>query len=165
MEILPVVDKKDKVIGQATREECHKYRLRHRAIHVFVFKGNKILLQKRSSEKDVYPGFYEASVSGHVLKGETYERAAIRELKEEIGIEASRQELQAKDKIEIQFGPEHEFVQIFMLKTDSAIKLKDGEVEKYEWATEKELLKEIKTQEKKFTPEFLAAFEKIVLQK
>jgi 16S rRNA (adenine1518-N6/adenine1519-N6)-dimethyltransferase len=160
MEILPLVDKNDEIIGEASREECHQKKLRHRTIHVFVFNPKKeLLLQKRSAKKDVYPGLYEASVSGHVLKGETYENAAIREIKEEIGIIITKKDLKKQEKIEILLGPEHAFMQIFVIHTDKTPKLSDGEVQACKWVTKTELKKQIEANEKKFTPEFLAAIE------
>jgi 8-oxo-dGTP pyrophosphatase MutT (NUDIX family) len=46
-------------------------------------------MQKRSKTKDMYPGYWVFSVGGHVDSGDTYERAAKRELMEELGIEAT----------------------------------------------------------------------------
>ena len=40
----------------------------------------------RSKTKDKYPNTYDCSVSGNVLFGEDYEKAALRELEEELGI-------------------------------------------------------------------------------
>jgi len=84
-----VVDEKDRVIGKATREECHSSnRLIHRSVYVFLLDSEgRLFLQKRSSKKDLYSGYYTGSATGHVDYGETYEEAARRELKEELGIE------------------------------------------------------------------------------
>lgn len=47
---------------------------------------NSFLLMKRDLEKTKYPGYYEASAGGSVLKGETSLIGAKRELQEETGI-------------------------------------------------------------------------------
>jgi 16S rRNA (adenine1518-N6/adenine1519-N6)-dimethyltransferase len=87
-EIFDVVDAQDQVVGQSTRAEVHAQRLMHRAVHVFVFnKRGHLLLQQRSMLKDVHPGDWDSSVSGHLDSGESYESAAIRELSEEMGID------------------------------------------------------------------------------
>ena len=84
-----VVDEHDNVIGKASRKECHQKRLIHRSVYIIVLNSKgEIFLQKRSMNKDLYPGYYACSATGHVEYGESYEEAAKRELKEELGIEA-----------------------------------------------------------------------------
>ena len=72
----------------ATREECHKNGLWHRAVYAFIIdnKGN-ILLQKRSSNKKLWPNMWDVTVGGHVDAGEFGRQALIREVKEELGVE------------------------------------------------------------------------------
>ena len=69
-EIFDIVDVEDKVIGRASREEVHRQGFLHRSTHLLVFddKG-RVLLQKRSIEKDTFPGKWDSSVSGHVDSG------------------------------------------------------------------------------------------------
>jgi isopentenyldiphosphate isomerase len=50
-------------------------------------------------------------------------------------------------------------MQIFVIHTDKTPKLSDGEVQACKWVTKTELKKQIEANEKKFTPEFLAAIE------
>ena len=50
------------------------------------------LLTKRHPEKEVYPGFWEASAGGSALAGETPIECAKRELFEETGIKAEEQD-------------------------------------------------------------------------
>ncbi|MBW1660110.1 MAG: NUDIX domain-containing protein [Deltaproteobacteria bacterium] len=86
-EIYAVVDKDDRVIGKATRREIHQKGLLHRSVHIFVFnRAGQLYIQKRSMNKDMHPGCWDSSASGHVDFGETYETAAVRELEEELGI-------------------------------------------------------------------------------
>lgn len=89
-ELFIVVDRTDKIIGYRTRFDCHHNKqLIHRGIGVVVLNNQgQILLQKRANNKDIYPGLYTISTSGHVNKGETYKQAAQRELLEELGIQA-----------------------------------------------------------------------------
>ena len=71
---------------RATRREVHATGLWHRAVHILVFDGTgRVLLQKRSMLKDLSPGLWDSSCSGHLDAGEDYDAAAIRELAEEIG--------------------------------------------------------------------------------
>ena len=89
-EIFDVVSEKNEVIGQATRGEVHAKGLLHRAVHIFVFnKHGELWLQQRSHLKDVHPLVWDSSAAGHLDSGEDYATAAVRELKEELGIEAT----------------------------------------------------------------------------
>lgn len=74
----------------ATREQCHKQGLWHRAVYAFIIDKNKnILLQKRSSTKKLWPNMWDVTVGGHVSNGEFGRQALIREVREELGIEIS----------------------------------------------------------------------------
>src|SRR5213593_4562124 len=86
-EIFDVVDQQDEVIGQAPRAEVHRRKLRHRAVHVFIFNSRgELFLQKRSMKKDCFPGLWDSSASGHLDRGEDYDRCALREVREELGV-------------------------------------------------------------------------------
>jgi len=93
-EKLDIVDEDDNVIGQDTRENIHQKGLLHREIHVIIYNDkDEILFQKRSKNKDTYPRLLDISIGGHVDLGENYEDTAIKELKEESGILANKEDL------------------------------------------------------------------------
>lgn len=52
-----------------------------------------VLLQKRSSKKESYPGCYDISAAGHVAAGDQLLDSALRELREELGIAAAGEQL------------------------------------------------------------------------
>lgn len=87
-ELLEVVNEKGETIRTLPRSEIHgNPSLIHRVVHVLVFNGNgKLLLQKRSMNKDVAAGKWDTSVGGHVNSGETLDEAVKRETEEELGI-------------------------------------------------------------------------------
>lgn len=88
-ELFDIVDENDRVIGQAPRRQCHgDPALVHRAAHVLLFNSTgELLLQKRAENKDIQPNKWDTSVGGHLDPGEDYKQAAIREMKEELGVE------------------------------------------------------------------------------
>lgn len=85
-EIFSVVNEKDQVTGSAARSILHSGgKLTHRAVHILVVNNTgEIAVQKRSTQKDLYAGLLASSASGHVEEGESYRRAAERELAEEL---------------------------------------------------------------------------------
>lgn len=80
------------------RGVVHREGSLHPTSHVWIVRENQksgydVLLQKRSASKDSHPGYYDISSAGHVEAGQEYEEAAVRELEEELGIKARKEEL------------------------------------------------------------------------
>lgn len=142
-EIFIVVDKNDRIIGYWTRKECHQSRkLIHRASALVIFnKKGEILLQKRSLTKDLYPGFYTLSCTGHLMRGENYQQAIEREVKEELGI-CRRLKLKFFKKIIFSSDEETEIVAIFLAKNDGPFKADPVEMESIEFFS-KRLIKQL----------------------
>ena len=87
-EKFPIVDEEGRVVGSATRGECHNgSRLLHPVVHLHVFNtAGELYLQKRPEWKDIQPGKWDTAVGGHIDYGETPEEALRREVREELGI-------------------------------------------------------------------------------
>lgn len=98
---------------------------------------DKLLLTKRSPEKDFYPGFWENS-GGRAQSGETSLQAVAREVREETGISA-----QEKDFIFLDSGKSTDtFVDFYMLVHPAPleqIRLQKGETCDKKWATFQEV--------------------------
>lgn len=97
-EMLDVVDEDGNPTGETVeRSRAHREGIRHRTSHVWLLRrradGVEVLLQKRSMNKDSYPGCYDISSAGHIPAGSGYIGSALRELKEELGITAGEDEL------------------------------------------------------------------------
>ena len=97
-EYLDVVDENGIPTGQVVdRVRAHREGLRHHTAHVWIARHHhgkvQILLQKRCMNKDSFPGCYDISSAGHIPAGEDYVTSALRELKEELGIDAKPEEL------------------------------------------------------------------------
>ena len=72
----------------ATRDECHSKGLWHRAVYAFIInEDDNVLLQKRSSNKKLWPDKWDVTIGGHVNAGEFGRQALRRECKEELGID------------------------------------------------------------------------------
>jgi len=138
-EIIDILTSNGKPTGETClKSEAHKKGLYHATVHVWFYTADKkILLQKRASVKKVFPNRWDVSVAGHIGAGEKIESAAIREVKEEIGITISETELTKvglrKDEIVHPNGIlDNEFKHIFLcqLKRDvSELIMQIGEVD------------------------------------
>ncbi len=81
------------------RGVAHREGSLHPTAHIWIVRPNKksgfdVMLQKRSAGKDSYPGCYDISSAGHVPAGDDFLSSAVRELREELGIEAAPEELE-----------------------------------------------------------------------
>jgi 8-oxo-dGTP pyrophosphatase MutT (NUDIX family) len=87
VDLVDIVDKDDKVLGQMNRWEAHAQGKRIRAVHIFlVNEAGEILVQWRKADKKLSPRMFTSSATGAVDAGETYAKAAVRELQEEMGV-------------------------------------------------------------------------------
>lgn len=112
-ELLDVVSNADAVIGQSMRSVVHQRGLLHRGVHVFLFnEQGEMLVQKRSADRSNSPSLLDCSVSEHVKAGESYLEAAVRGMKEEMGVEGIA--LTRRGKIQMEYGRnDHEISEIY----------------------------------------------------
>ena len=126
-ESFPVVDKNDRWLRDAPRAEVHGNKLRHRAVHILLFNANgEVFLQKRSRWKDRHPLAWDSSAAGHVGAGEDYDAAALRELKEELGIST---ELKRVAKLPASEQTGQEFIWLYRGRHDGPFQLAPSEIE------------------------------------
>ena len=94
-EKLDVLNERGEFTGKvATREECHREGLWHRAVYGFIIdKNSNVLLQKRSQNKKLWPNKWDVTVGGHVDAGEFGRQTIIRECEEELGIDVKENEI------------------------------------------------------------------------
>lgn len=95
MEKLEIYDTSLKPIGIVSRQEAHQKNLLHAVIHLWVIDLNRqvIYFQRRSLNKEQYPGYYDITCAGHIAYPETLEQALFREAREEIGLTLKKENL------------------------------------------------------------------------
>ncbi len=136
-DLLPVVNEADEQVGTATRKEVHEKKLLHRAVHIVVFDPEKgVLLQKRSLQKDSYPGWWDISVGGHVDVDESYKSAAVREMKEELGIEETPVYVDRRSASELSG---FEFVHIYEVESTGPFSHDQDEIDDLRWISFEDL--------------------------
>lgn len=151
-----VVNDRDEVIRRATRREVHATGLWHRAVHIMVFDAaGRVFLQKRSMLKDLSPGLWDSSCSGHLDAGEDYDAAAVRELGEEIGVALKAGEAPARwFRIDACEATGWEFVWVYNLRYDGAITLDPLEIQFGEWVSPTEISARVARKPEEFCSSF-----------
>lgn len=76
------------------RKQVHRDGDLHKCVQVcLISHKNEILIQKRAPHKEIYPDKWDISVAGHVACCQSVMEAALKEIKEELGIEMSEKNL------------------------------------------------------------------------
>jgi isopentenyldiphosphate isomerase len=130
-ELLDIVNDEDVVTGQVMRSKVHELGLQHRGVHVFLFTPDgRLLIQKRSKDRAAFPSAWDCSVSEHIKAGESYDDAAIRGMKEELGI--GKIEVQPVVKFKMNYGPnDNEISMVYRGEVDPAmVRFDPVEIEK-----------------------------------
>ncbi|NQV08770.1 NUDIX domain-containing protein [Candidatus Woesearchaeota archaeon] len=152
------VDENDKVIGKISRKEMREKNLLHRGSTTLIFnKKREILIHKRPKDKEVYPDCFSMIFGGGVKYGETYEEAAKRELKEEIGIECDDLRFEFYDLWEDEI--DRCFMKIYSCVTDGPFNFDEKEVEEPRFISLEKLKKMI---EEEFAPGDVYLFRKFL---
>ena len=132
MELLDIMDENGNRTGQAReRNLVHTYGTWHATSHVWIIRkredgGMDVLLQKRSRDKDSFPGCWDISSAGHIPAGSDFIQSAVRELEEELGLTVQPEELRFVDYIRLKKDMEF-YGKPFIDRQISAVYL-------YEWS-------------------------------
>ncbi len=141
-DLVVLVDEQDKPTGTISKKQAHEQALLHWIAVVYVRRPDgQILVQERMS------GRLDHSAAGHVDPGESYRKAAERELFEELGIRAEIIEIARGKTTEV--DPEknnrdlrHAYT-VFVC-TEEPGRLQPSEVKSVFWADPKKIIKEMK---------------------
>ena len=140
-EIFDVVNERDEVIGKKLRREVHRDGDKHRAVHVLIFNSrSEVFLQKRSMTKDTFPGAWDSSSSGHLDCGEDYDACAIREVREELGLQLENCPARLF-KIEACAETGQEFVWVYRCEHEGPFVLHPEEIESGGWFAPEQVTK------------------------
>lgn len=155
---LVLVDTDDQVTGSAERLDCHAGEgLLHRAFSILIFDAEgRVLLQKRSAEKQLWPGFWSNTCCGHPLRGEAVQDAAHRRLEEEFGFRADLDPL-FKFQYAAPFedrGWERELCAVFVGRYSGDLSPAPEEISAWEWSGPGELSGALEHDPTRFTPWF-----------
>lgn len=156
MELLRVVDKNGNFTGEIfDREYIHDNNLLHNEVSVFILNSNKeILLQKRSMTKKFNPGKW-GLCAGHVSYDETLEDAALRGIKEEIGLDIGLGDLNPiGDKLVLLYDKGAHITYHYYIKVDKSSDdfiIQKEELSEVKWFLIDDVLKMIKSKDNSIT--------------
>lgn len=108
--LVDVVDPSDRVVGSLPRKRLFSAGANFRVIHILVFNHSRDLLLQRIAPGLRHEGLWGSSVAGYVLTGETYQQAATRKLKDELGVHAPLTSLCKSSMLD---GMSEKFIGIF----------------------------------------------------
>ena len=151
-EILEVVDREDRVIGTERRGVIHARGLMHRSAQVLLFNSaGEVFLQKRSMNKDEFPGLWDSSAAGHLDPGESYHRCALRELAEELGIRYPGR-LTRLFKFPASRSTGYEHCTVFQCVFDGPLTLQAEEVDEGKWLSRDQMDQRVADPRSRLTP-------------
>jgi isopentenyldiphosphate isomerase len=159
-EYLYVVNGEDKVVRKALRAVCHSDKLIHRSVYIFLMNDSyEIFIQRRSMSKDMYPGYFTASATGHVDYGESYDEAAERELLEELGVDAPLRRL---CKFRSFSDVEKEISVLYVCFYEGVIKLDENEISGGNFMSIHDIRRLLESEKALFANGFRVSFKKLL---
>ena len=160
-EIFDIVDNSDSVVGSASRDEIHRSSHLHRSTHLLLFDSDgRVLLQKRSSGKDRFPGRWDSSVSGHVDSGEGYDECVVREAFEEIGLDLGIVP-ERMFKIGACEETDNEFTWVYRHKSEGPFVVSEEEISEVRWFSGEEVDEMLLEDEEVFSPSFAIVWRRL----
>lgn len=147
----------DGVLTPVEKLEAHRRGLRHKAVSVFVRRGDEILLQRRALGKYHTPGLWANTCCTHPHWDEAPMACAVRRLREELGItgQAPRFRQQVEYRAEVGGGlVEHEVVDIFLVEAgpDMPLAPNPDEVMDVAWRSVSALRSDMARHPERYTP-------------
>lgn len=142
-EFLDIVDEYNKPTGEVVlRSKVHAEGLWHQVVHIYIFRkggeGGRLefLVHLRSLSKDVDPGRWDTRFGGHLKSGMSVEDALLAELREEVGLDASKYSFIDRGWNKYDVFPNREFQRVYLVEFDedlSIMRFNDGEVQEVKW--------------------------------
>ena len=147
----------DGTLTPVEKLEAHVKGLRHKAVSVFVMRGDRVLIQQRALGKYHTPGLWANTCCTHPEWQEEAARCATRRLAEELGITGLP--LTRRDRIEYRADvgdglTEHEVVDVFVGEAPDDVRIAPNpeEVMATRWVALHDLMEEVARTPEAFTP-------------
>jgi isopentenyl-diphosphate delta-isomerase len=159
-----LVDENDNEVGVGQKLQIHREGRLHRAFSIFVFnsKGD-LMLQQRGKTKYHSGGLWTNTCCGHPKPGETVEKAALRRLYEEMGIDCGVEEIFSfLYQVEFDNGLcEHEYDHVMIGTCDDDPHPDPEEAGDWKWVNVKRLKSDVQANPARYTYWFKVALDRI----
>lgn len=157
-EELILVDRNDNETGFLSKADCHDGDgVLHRAFSLFLFNDDgELLLQRRSADKRLWPGFWSNSICSHPRRGETMQVATQRRLRDELNIEAAV-EFVYKFVYQADFGEagaENELCHVYLGRSPAEVRPNEHEIAATRFVTPAGIDEELRMNPDALTPWF-----------
>ena len=165
MELIEIVDKDGNFTGQVMdKEDAHNKNLLHNEVGIFIINDKReVLLEKRSANKRFSPNKW-GLCAGHVDAYETLEDAALREIKEEVGLDVTPKELIPYGEREITISDSNSHITYFYYvkcnKKEDEFIIQEEELSEVKWFNIDEIITMIKDEKTSFKENRIKLFEK-----
>ena len=166
-----IVDREDNRLELMDKDKAHRGSgVLHRAVSVVLYNSEgEVLIQKRSSQKDLWPSTWSNTVCTHPRDREQYIHAAMRRLREELGIDVQMKSLKVLYRFAYKAKylsgdempgftngglAEHELDTVVVGKYEGDVTLNKKEVRDYKWIHWDDLKEDIERNPDDYTPWF-----------
>jgi len=165
-EDLVLVDRDDVEVGHLSKALCHDGPgVLHRAFSLFLFnEAGELLLQQRSAQKRLWPGFWSNSCCSHPRRGESMEVATRRRLLDELNFETDV-EYVYKFCYTASFGDagsENELCHVYLGNATGDVRPNRSEIDSVRFLSPNSLSAEMRDSPERFTPWFKQEWEELV---
>lgn len=150
--LIDQVDRSDQVIGTITRRQVFHQQANFRVSHVFLFNSSGELLLQHIAPGLRHEGQWGSSAAGYLRAGETYEDAASRKLREELGVAATLVDLGKTSMVD---QSSMKFIELFGATHDGALSPNPADVDRLEFASLAQIASDRQTNRRTFTDTFL----------
>ncbi len=156
-EYIDLVNEKDEVIGTEERTIVNKSGTKNfRTVNVFfVNSKGEVLIQHRSDNRRLFPGMWDFSVAGHIKHGEDYKDAAIRETKEELGVDVELKEVAHLSPYQYDISS---FKKIYVAHYDGELIYDTEGIESIFYKKPEEIKQILEQKDNKFLPDYETVF-------
>ena len=151
MEMVDIIDSEGHTVGTVSRQEMRGRRLPHRCVYILVFnRRGELFVHLRTPTKDVYPGCWDVAIGGVLAAGETFDQGAVREGREELGVDITPEPLfpfRYEDAASVVQG------MVYRVEHNGPFQLQAEEIERGEFLPLSEVMERTRTA--KFCPDGL----------
>lgn len=166
MDNLITVDIFDKQIGTISKQQAHNQPILHRAFSVFLYNGNKLLIQQRALNKYHSGGLWSNTCCSHPRTNNLFLEANIR-LKQEVGIELSPNSLKEIFSFTYltKFSEtlfEHEYDHVLVGEYSGKVHINPEEVNQIKWIDIDSLSADMIENPQKYATWFLICAPKVI---